>query len=379
LSVFNPPDIHREVANNPLYSIIVDFSIIMSREEVFSGSIEKIEVMDSGENLDLDEEELKKLYRKMVLARKFDEKAFSLQRRGEISTYAPHKGQEAAQIGSVFAVEEDDWIVPSFRETAAFIMRGAPLDKIFQRWMGDANGQKDLSELNTLPVAIPVGTQNLHTAGLGMAMEFEDDENIVLGFTGDGSTSEGDFHEALNFSGVYSGHSIFFVQNNQFAISMPREGQTKSETIAQKAMAYGIDGIQVDGNDILAVIKAVNEAREKAENGEPVLIEAVTYRLEDHTTSDDSTRYRNEEEVEEWKKKDPIKRFREYLEENGIWSDELENYGEKAEEKVNEAAQKAIDADEPEFDELFDYVYGEMPEMMKKEKKRLKENLEVDQ
>ncbi|MFT4892948.1 MAG: pyruvate dehydrogenase E1 component alpha subunit [Candidatus Nanohaloarchaea archaeon] len=351
----------------------------MSREEVFSGSIEKIEVMDSGENLDLDEEELKKLYRKMVLARKFDEKAFSLQRRGEISTYAPHKGQEAAQIGSVFAVEEDDWIVPSFRETAAFIMRGAPLDKIFQRWMGDANGQKDLSELNTLPVAIPVGTQNLHTAGLGMAMEFEDDENIVLGFTGDGSTSEGDFHEALNFSGVYSGHSIFFVQNNQFAISMPREGQTKSETIAQKAMAYGIDGIQVDGNDILAVIKAVNEAREKAENGEPVLIEAVTYRLEDHTTSDDSTRYRNEEEVEEWKKKDPIKRFREYLEENGIWSDELENYGEKAEEKVNEAAQKAIDADEPEFDELFDYVYGEMPEMMKKEKKRLKENLEVDQ
>lgn len=349
----------------------------MSREEVFSGSIEKIEVMDSGENLDLDDEELKKLYRKMVLARKFDEKAFSLQRRGEISTYAPHKGQEAAQIGSVFAAEEDDWIVPSFRETAAFIMRGAPLDKIFQRWMGDANGQKDLSELNTLPVAIPVGTQNLHTAGIGMAMEFEDDENIVLGFTGDGSTSEGDFHEALNFSGVYSGHSIFFVQNNKYAISMPREGQTKSETIAQKAMAYGIDGIQVDGNDILAVIKAVNEAREKAENGEPVLIEAVTYRLEDHTTSDDSTRYRDEEEVEEWKEKDPLKRFREYLKQNDIWTEELEEYGEEAEEKVNEAAQKAIDADEPEFDELFDYVYGEMPELLKKEKDELKQNLEI--
>jgi pyruvate dehydrogenase E1 component alpha subunit len=349
----------------------------MGREEVFSESIEKIEVMDSDEDLELDEEELKKLYRKMVLARKFDEKAFSLQRRGEISTYAPHKGQEAAQIGSIFALGEDDWIVPSFRETAAFIMRGAPLDKIFQRWMGDANGQKDLSELNTLPVAIPVGTQNLHTAGLGMAMEFEGDDNIVLGFTGDGSTSEGDFHEALNFSGVYSAHSVFFVQNNQFAISMPREGQTKSETLAQKAIAYGIDGIQVDGNDILAVIKAVREAKEKAENGEPVLIEALTYRLEDHTTSDDSTRYRDDEEVEEWKEKDPLKRFREYLKENDIWSEELENYGEDAEEKVNEAAQEAIEADEPEFDELFDYVYGEIPELLKEEKKELKQDLEV--
>jgi pyruvate dehydrogenase E1 component alpha subunit len=349
----------------------------MSREKVFSGNIEKIEVMNSDENLDLDDEELKEIYRKMVLARKFDEKAFSLQRRGEISTYAPHKGQEAAQIGAIFALEEDDWVVPSFRETAAFIMRGAPLDKIFQRWMGDANGQKDLSELNTLPVAIPVGTQNLHTAGIGMAMEFEEDNNVVLGFTGDGSTSEGDFHEALNFSGVYSGHSIFFVQNNKYAISMPREKQTKSETIAQKAIAYGINGLQIDGNDVLAVIKAVREAKEKAENGEPVLLEALTYRLEDHTTSDDSTRYRDEEEVEEWKEKDPLKRFREYLKQNDIWTEELEEYGEEAEEKVNEAAQKAINADEPEFDELFDYVYGEMPELLKKEKDELKQNLEI--
>lgn len=350
----------------------------MSREEVFSTSIEKVEVMDSGDDIDLDDEELRELYSKMVLARKFDEKAFSLQRRGEISTYAPHKGQEAAQIGAIFALGEDDWMVPSFRETAAFIMRGAPLDKIFQRWMGDANGQKGLRELNTLPVAIPVGTQNLHTAGLGMAMEKEGDENAVLGFTGDGSTSEGDFHESLNFSGVYDAHSIFFVQNNQYAISMPREKQTKSDTIAQKAVAYGIDGVQVDGNDILAVIKTVREALEKARNGEPVLIEALTYRLEDHTTSDDSTRYRDEEEVEEWKDKDPLKRFREYLKEKDIWTDELEEYGEEAEDKINEAAQEAMDADEPEFDELFDYVYGEMPELLKNEKEQFRKELEVD-
>lgn len=349
----------------------------MAREEVFSGSIQRIEVLDSegSEEPDLDEKDLKWLYKKMMLARKFDEKAFTLQRRGEISTYAPHKGQEAAQIGAMFALEDDDWMVPSFRETAAFIAREAPLDKVFRRWMGDANGQKGLADLNTLPVAIPVGTQNLHTAGVGMAMEKRGDDNAVIGFTGDGSTSEGDFHEALNFSGVFNAHTVFIVQNNQYAISLPREKQTKSETIAQKAIAYGIDGIQVDGNDILAVIKAVREALEKARNGEPVLIEAVTYRLEDHTTSDDSTRYRDEEEVEEWKEKGPLKRFREYLKQNDIWSDELESFEEEAEEKIDQAAQDAIDMDDPEFDELFDYVYEELPELLKKEKEQLRKEV----
>lgn len=351
----------------------------MAREEVFSGSIQRIDVLDSEnteeEAPELNEEELVWLYKKMMVARKFDEKAFSLQRRGEISTYAPHKGQEAAQVGAMFALDEEDWMVPSFRETAAFIARGAPLDKIFRRWMGDANGQKGLRELNTLPVAIPVGTQNLHTAGLGMAMEKRDHDNAVLGFTGDGSTSQGDFHESLNFAGVFNAHSIFFVQNNQYAISMPREKQTKSETIAQKAIGYGINGIQVDGNDILAVIKGVQESLEKARNGEPVLIEAMTYRLEDHTTSDDSTRYRDEEEVEKWKDKDPLKRFKEYLKQQGVWNEELEDFEEKAKEKIDQAAEKAMEMDDPEFDELFDYVYEEMPDLLKKEKKQLKKEV----
>ena len=350
----------------------------MVRQEVYESSVQRIEVMDTEDEDDFpqaDEEELRQLYREMIISRKFDEKAFSLQRRGEVSTYAPHKGQEATQIGAMFALDDEDWMAPSFRESAAFIARGAPLDKIFQRWMGDANGQKGLDELNTLPVAIPVGTQNLHTAGIGMAMEKKNDDKAVLGFTGDGSTSQGDFHEALNFSGVYNAHSIFFVQNNQYAISMPREKQTMSDTIAQKAIAHGIEGIQVDGNDILAVIKAVNEALEKARNGEPVLIEAETYRLEDHTTSDDSTRYRDEEEVEKWKEKDPLKRFREYLKEHDVWNDELEDFGEEAEEKVDEAAEKAMDAEEPEFDELFDYVYDEMPELLQKEKEELKKEV----
>jgi pyruvate dehydrogenase E1 component alpha subunit len=348
----------------------------MSREQVYEGSIQRIEVLDSEsdeDEPDLDEDELREIYKQMMVARKFDEKAFSLQRRGEISTYAPHKGQEASQIGAVFAMNEDDWMVPSFRETAAFIARDAPLDKVFQRWMGDANGQTDLG--NNLPVAIPVGTQNLHASGLGMAMELQGDENAVVGFTGDGSTSQGDFHEALNFAGVNDAHTVIIVQNNQYAISLPVEKQTNSKTLAQKALAYGIDGIQCDGNDVLAVITAMQEALEKARNGEPVLLEAVTYRLEDHTTSDDSTRYRDEEEVEEWKEHDPVKRFREYLKENDIWDDDLEEYEDEAEEIIQEAAEKAIEMDDPSVDEMFDYVYKDMPDILKKEEERLHKEL----
>ncbi|MFB6203147.1 MAG: pyruvate dehydrogenase (acetyl-transferring) E1 component subunit alpha [Candidatus Nanohaloarchaea archaeon] len=348
----------------------------MVRKEVYSGSVQKIEVMGTDDEDDfpwIEEDEYRELYKQMMLARKFDEKAFSLQRRGEISTYAPHKGQEAAQIGAVFAMDDEDWMVPSFRETAAYIARGAPLDEIFMRWMGDARGQAGLE--NDLPVAIPVGTQNLHNTGLGMAMEKKGHEKAVLGFTGDGSTSEGDFHEALNFAGVNDAHSVFLIQNNQYAISMPVERQTKSETLAQKALAYGIEGIQVDGNDILAVIKAVQEALEKARNGEPVLIETVTYRLEDHTTSDDSTRYRDEEEVEEWKEKDPLRRFREFLKEHDLWTDELEQFEEEAEQRIQEASEEAMESEDPGIDDLFDYVYKDMPEDLKKNKEELKEAL----
>ncbi|WP_414836762.1 pyruvate dehydrogenase (acetyl-transferring) E1 component subunit alpha [Candidatus Nanohalococcus occultus] len=344
---------------------------MMAANQVYEGAIKRIEVMAQDEESSLEKDQLHEIYRQMILARKFDEKAFKLQRRGEVSTYAPHKGQEASQIGAVFAMNDDDWMVPSFRETAAYMARGAPLEKLFQRWMGDARGQKELE--NDLPVAIPVGTQNLHAVGIGMAMSFDEEEKAVVGFTGDGSTSEGDFHEALNFSGVFDAHSVIVVQNNQYAISMPVEKQTNAETIAQKALAYGIEGIQVDGNDVLAVIEAMNEALEKARNGEPVLLEAVTYRLEDHTTSDDSTRYRDDEEVEEWKEHDPILRLKEYLKENDQWDDSLEEYEEKAEEKINEAANKAMEVEDPEMEEMFEYVYKEMPDLLKRDKKDLEE------
>lgn len=345
----------------------------MSREEVYSATVEKIEVLDGdgSDDPELDEEELHEIYKQMMLARKFDEKAFKLQRRGEISTYAPHKGQEAAQIGTVFAMNDDDWMVPSFRETAAFIAREAPLDKLFQRWMGDVRGQADMEK--DLPVAVPVGSQNQQTAGVGMAMQKQDEDKAVVGFTGDGSTSQGDFHEALNFASVFDAKSVFIVQNNQYAISMPSEKQTGSKTFAQKGLGYGIHCLQVDGNDVLAVITALKEALEKAREGEPVLVEAVTYRIEDHTTSDDSTRYRDEEEVEKWKKKDPIKRLRDYMKENNTWDKSLEEFEENAKEKVQEAADKALEIEDPDVEDLFDYVYGEIPPNLEKQKKKYKE------
>lgn len=333
---------------------------------MFSSSISKITVMEAGEEPEIGEEELHEMYREMMLARKFDEKAFKLQRRGEISTYAPHKGQEASQIGAVAAMTDSDWTVPSFRETAMYMARGAPLDKLFQRWMGDVRGQADLEK--DLPVAIPVGTQNQHAAGIGMAMSMEEDENVVVGFTGDGSTSQGDFYEAMNFAGVYDAHSVFIVQNNRYAISMPVERQTDAETLAQKAVAAGIEGIQCDGNDVLAVRRAVAKAREKALNGEPVLVEALTYRLEDHTTSDDSTRYRSEEEVEEWKEHDPLRRLEDYMKEHDMWSEDLDEFEEEAKERIDEASKKAMEIDDPPVEDMFDYVYENMPEHLRKQK-----------
>jgi pyruvate dehydrogenase E1 component alpha subunit len=201
-----------------------------------------------------------------------------------------------------------------------------------------------------------------------MAMNFQDDEKVTVGFTGDGSTSQGDFYEAINFAGALDAHSVFIVQNNRYAISMPVERQTDAETLAQKAIAAGIEGVQADGNDVLAVHRAVSDAVEKAREGNPVVVELLTYRIEDHTTSDDSTRYRDEEEVEEWKEHDPLRRFREYLKDQDMWSDELEEFEEEAEERIDEAASDAMEIDDPPVEDMFDYVYGEMPDELQEQR-----------
>jgi pyruvate dehydrogenase E1 component subunit alpha len=232
--------------------------------------IEHLSILDADGTLDtalepgLSPEELLRLYRAMVLGRRLDERMVRLQRQGRIGTFAPIKGQEAAQMGSVFTLRPTDWMVPSFRETAAMIWRGWSIEKMLFLFSGRLEGGQPEATQHDLPVCIPVGTQMPHAVGLAYAAQYRGDDAVVMAYCGDGATSEGDFHEALNFAGVWSVPVVFVVQNNQWAISVPLKKQTHSATIAQKALAYGIPGMQVDGNDVLAVYAASREAVERA-------------------------------------------------------------------------------------------------------------------
>ena len=283
-------------------------------------TIGHLSILDEHGDLDQDlepaipDELLLKLHRAMLLARRFDERMLSLQRQGRIGTFPPIKGQEAAQLGAAAVLRPSDWMVPAFREMAAEIWRGRSLESILLYYDGFDEGGRIPDDRNDLPISVPVGSQILHAVGLAWAIKYRGKDEVVMTFFGDGATSEGDFHEAMNFAGVFQTPVVFVCQNNQWAISIPRSKQTRSETLAQKALAYGMPGIQVDGNDVLAVYAAASEAVERARSGGgPTLIECVTYRLAMHTTADDPKRYRTDAEVEEWRRKDPITRFQNYL------------------------------------------------------------------
>ena len=261
----------------------------------------------------LSKEEMLKMYALMVLARVFDETAYQLQREGRLLTYAPLKGQEAAQIGTALALGKDDWMFPSFRENGSYLVRGVPPEMLYQYWAGDERGMKIPDGVKCFTVSIPVGSQVLHAVGAAWAEKLKKTENIAMVYFGDGATSKGDFHEGLNFAGVLKLPVIFVCQNNQWAISVPFSKQSGSKTVAQKSAAYGIEGIRVDGNDAFAVYLASMMAVENARKNVPTLIECLTYRLSDHTTSDDATRYRSPEELALWEKKDPIQRMEKFL------------------------------------------------------------------
>ncbi|MBI4399307.1 pyruvate dehydrogenase (acetyl-transferring) E1 component subunit alpha, partial [Candidatus Micrarchaeota archaeon] len=233
-------------------------------------------------------------------------------------------------------------------------------------WMGNEEGCKIPKDVNNFPVAIPIASLIIHGVGLSIAAKIKNKKLASLVYFGDGATSEGEFHEGLNFAGVFKAPVVFVCQNNQYAISVSREKQTASQTIAQKAFAYGLDGIQVDGMDVLAVYKATKDALEKAKNdGTPTLIECVTYRFGPHTTADDPTKYRSDEEVAKWREKDPLKRFRIYLEKKGIWSKEYEEkVHAEAKALVEKAVQEAEATQPPAPDEMFKYTYSEqIPEL----------------
>jgi pyruvate dehydrogenase E1 component alpha subunit len=341
--------------------------------------VEYLSVLDAEGNLDsaldpgLPPAELKRLYRAMLVGRRLDERMVRLQRQGRIGTFAPIKGQEAAQIGSVATLRPADWMVPSFRETAAMIWRGWPIENLLLFFAGHLEGGQPAAEQHDLPITIPVATQIPHAVGLAYAAQYRGADSVVMTFFGDGATSEGDFHEALNFAGVWHVPIVFVCQNNQWAISVPLKKQTHSRTIAEKALAYGFPGIQVDGNDILAVHAAGREAVARARAGDgPTLIECVTYRLGVHTTADDPTKYRSAEEVAEWERKDPLTRFGTYLQKRNLLDEGLEA---QVDAEIAEAIRRFEATPPADPLVMFDHVYAELPPDLRAQRDELAERL----
>lgn len=318
----------------------------------------------------LDDQQVRQMYRQMSLLRLYDRKAVSLQRQGRFGTYAQMEGQEACMVASPLPLQPQDWMVTSYRETGAMWMHGAPLKLLALYWMGNEFGSQMPEDVRVLPYSIPVGTHPLHAVGLAYAGKHRQDGSIAVTYFGDGATSEGDVHEAMNMAGVFHLPCIFFCQNNQYAISVPRHSQTASPTIAQKALAYGFPGILVDGNDIFAVYAVMCEAVERARGGHgPSLIEAYTYRMGAHTTADDPTKYRDNAELEEWRGRDPLLRVQRYLQHHGQWTEAWEHQIlEECTAEVEQAMAEAAAVPSPPPQDMFHYMYATMtPQLIEQE------------
>jgi pyruvate dehydrogenase E1 component alpha subunit len=359
----------------------------MPFKTVYQASIEHLQIMDEEGRVDeklskgpdgkplLSDTEISELYQYMIKCRRLDETAFKLQRAKRMGTYPQNKGQEACAIGTAYAAKVGvDWLVPCYRENAALWMHGLPMHYVFLHWMGDERGNQIPPGVNQLPLCIPIGTQMLHAMGIAWAHKMRKEPKVVLTYFGDGATSEGDFHEAMNFASVFQVPLIFVCQNNGWAISVPRESQSNSETMAQKAIGYGMPTMQVDGNDLLAVHRAAKEAVDRARGGGgPSFLECVTYRLADHTTADDATRYRPKEELEAWVKRDPIIRLRKYLESKKLWDDKKqEALEEAAKQMVTEVIHAAESIPAPSKDDIFDYTFAELPKELEIQKRTMR-------
>ena len=294
---------------------------------------------------------------RVIKARLYDRKASALQRQGRLATYASYAGQEACQIGAVAPLSRRDWLVASYRDAAALRFFGYPWKNLLLTRIGDERGGCPPEGVNALPPSITVGGHMIHAVGIAWAELLKGGEAVALTMFGDGATSEGDFHEAMNFAGVYRTPTIFFCQNNGWAISMPRSRQTASRTIAQKSEAYGFGGVMVDGNDVLAVEVAVSEAVDRARSGQgPTLI---AYRMEAHTTTDDPRRYRDSQEVKEWQERDPLERVRLWLVGQGAWDEARQAEAErKATERIEAAVQEAEALEPLTATEIFEAMYA---------------------
>jgi pyruvate dehydrogenase E1 component alpha subunit len=306
------------------------------------------------------------LYRAMTIARAYDRKGTALQRQGRLATYASFEGQEAAQIGSVAALRPDDWLVATYRDAAAMWLQGYPMELLLAGRTGHERGGAPPESVNVLPPSITVGGHMLHAVGLAWAQRYQRTGRIALTLFGDGATSEGDFHEAMNFAGVYQVGCVFLCQNNGWAISLPTARQTAAAAIVDKAVGYGMPGLRVDGNDVFAVHQATEAAVLRARAGDgPTLIEAVTYRVGPHSSADDPGRYRTEELTESWRQRDPIERLRRYLAGRRQWSQDWQDELDREAASLVDAAVAAAEA-LPAFTagEVFDAVFAELPPVL---------------
>jgi 2-oxoisovalerate dehydrogenase E1 component alpha subunit len=304
------------------------------------------------------------LYRAMVLTRTFDEKAVALQRTGRLGTYPSSLGQEAVTVGIGSAMRPDDVLLPSFREQGAQLWRGVGMAELLLYWGGDERGSNFAGPREDFPICIPVASHAPHAAGVALAFKLRGEERVAVCVMGDGGTSKGDFYESLNLAGVWHLPVVFVINNNQWAISVPRTAQTAAETLAQKGIAAGVEGIQVDGNDVIAVRDTVEQSLAKARSGGgSTLIEALTYRLGDHTTSDDASRYRDDTAVAEHWKDEPVGRLRRHLTQLGTWTrDDEEGLFADCRVRVEQAVADYLAMPPEEPATMFDHVYAALPD-----------------
>lgn len=325
---------------------------------------------------DLSADEHRDLFRWLLFERLLADRMVNLQRRGQLGTYPSGRGQEASIVGAAYAASRDDWLFGYGRESTAALMHGLAVRDLVLYWRGveDAGG---MSGANIFPPAISIGSHIPLAVGIAWGMSLSGTETVALVTHGDGATSTGAWHEGVNLAGVLGAPAVFYCQNNQYAISLPFEKQTNADSVTQRAPGYGIDGVRVDGNDVLAVYDAVSAARERALSGMPVLVESVTYRRGAHTTSDDPSRYRPDEEGDEWPGGDPLDRYRSFLEREGYWDavDE-EALREEIHGEIDEGIAAADAAEERNVEELFAYVHAEMPPDLRRQFEAFREFLE---
>jgi pyruvate dehydrogenase E1 component alpha subunit len=354
----------------------------MPKKVAYKAQIEHLQILDENGKLDeklakgtLTDEQVLALCEHIILCRHYDEIAFKLQRSGRMGTYPQNKGQEAI-AATAMAVTRNDWMVPCYRENSALFLHGLPMEHILLHWMGDERGNQIPDDVNVMPISIPIGTHMLHATGIAWAKKLQKTDHVALTYFGDGATSEGDFHEAMNFATVMKAPCVFICQNNQWAISVPREKQMASETVAQKGLAYGANCIQVDGNDVFAVYKATKDAVDKArKDGSVTLIETLTYRMGDHTTADDARRYRDSKELEAWAKRDPLLRIQKYLSAKGLWDDKKEAAAEAgAKERVAQIVKNCENIAKPSTDDIFDYTFATLPDDLRAQRDTMRTN-----